>query len=188
MRTSRCATSSRSTDRGGVTAVEAIIAASVLAVAVTTIFGVLVSTETHVRGASARQRTVERSRRVADLLTRELRDANFTMPDFEPDAPFDDTSIEYRKVVGYDASTGAVLSPTRASGAFRRISLAGGTISMEMPGFTFTLAEGVSDLRFTYTPPNLLTIKVQVETMTDGQLEKTRETLEVVVALKNQLP
>jgi hypothetical protein len=183
MRTSRCAASSRSTDRG-LTLVEVVVATSILALAVTTILGVLLSMETHVRGASARQRTVERARKVADTLTRELRDANIAAADFDP--PFDETSIEYRKVVGYDAATGPVLSPTRASGNFRRIALAGGSIAMEMPGLSFTLAEGVTDLRFTFTPPSLLTIKVEVATQ-DGR-ETLRDAIEIAVALKNQLP
>lgn len=192
MRKSSCAASSRSTDRG-LTLVEVVVASAILAMAVSTIIGVLLSMETHVRAASSRQSTVERSRRVAEVLTRELRDANFTAADFKPSAPNDDTVIEYRKVVGYDPATGVVLSPTRASGEYRRIFLSGGCISMEMPGFSYTLAEGVSDLRFTYTPPDLLTIKVKVEAKagrraSDGKTEITRDTVEVAVALKNKLP
>jgi prepilin-type N-terminal cleavage/methylation domain-containing protein len=186
MRTSRCAASSRSTS--GLTLVEVVVATAIFSVAMTTVLGVLLSTETHVRTATTRQRLVERSRRLADVLVRELRDANFTAADLEPNAPLDDTSLEFRKVVGYDPTTGVALSPPRASNTFRRIWLApGGKITVDVPGFSYVVAEGVADLRFTLVPPNLLNVTVRVES-SDGQGGTSSDTIEVSVALKNQLP
>ena len=169
------------------------MATAILAVALATIGGVLLSTEQHVRGAATRQRNVERCRQLAEALARELRDANFTDGDFEPNAPLDDTSIEYRKVVGWDAMTGVTLSPTRASGEFRRIALVNGTVTMSMPGLGYTMAEGVADLRFTLEPPNLLLITVRFEAAdghrdaSDGQ-DTIADGVAVTVAMRNQLP
>jgi hypothetical protein len=134
--------------------------------------------------SAVRQRTNGESRRMVHLLAREVRGLNLTATDLNPTSPFQSTSLEYRVVTGYDTGTQkVVLSPSRASGLFRRLRLQGTEILREVPGSTVTLASGISDLRFTLASTNRLTIEVAVTALdSKGATVERRATLVITLA------
>ncbi len=174
--------------RTGQSLLEVMVATGLLVGVAATTLGAFASTSEEVSAGAVRQTNVERCRRVADALARELRDANATPGDLDPPAPHEATALGYRAVVGLDPTTvTALLSPPRESGDFRRVSLEGDEVVLVTPAGTRALAAGVSDLRLTLLAPGLLELQVESQGR-DGRGELLRDRVQVLVALENALP
>lgn len=173
--------------RTGQSLLEVIVASGLLVSVASTTLGAFVSTSEHVGAATVRQTNIERCRRLADALARELRDANAVAADLAPPAPFEAASLGYRTVLGLDTTTlGPLLSPTRESGEFRRVALEGDQVVVDAPTGRRVLASGVAGLRLTLVAPRLLEVDVACEGRAgDGQL--LRDRARVLVALENEL-
>lgn len=163
------------------------MASAILGLGLVLVLGALGALQEHASRAAARHRTVEGSRRLAELISREVRDLNLASGDLPPSFLIDDTRLEYRRVVGYDPVTGPLLDPARTTGEFRAIALDGARVVQRTPAGEFTLADGVADLRFTLTPPNLLTIRVAMA-VEHPPGETVSDAVEVTVVLQNRLP
>ncbi|RMG10414.1 MAG: prepilin-type N-terminal cleavage/methylation domain-containing protein [Planctomycetota bacterium] len=170
----------------GHTLVEVVVAAAIGAVLAGVALGMLLVVQEHAGDAAAWERATSRSREVLDRLAAELRVANLTPSDLDPDLPLAVTSLKYRRVVGYDESNDLILlDPPRASGLFHELALtADGRIERRSPGGTLSLARGVSDLRFTLVPPDELQIQVVV-VQKDAQGQDIKVTAQRTIWLQN---
>lgn len=174
--------------RKGFTLLEVVIVAAILSVAMVTIGGAMLSTQHTVATSVVMQDATGHARRAADAVVAELRNVNMVATDIQPDVPSNATSFQYRVIDGWDAGNSRVLlSPTRASGTFRRIYLSGTDVLRDVPGIGLTtIASEVSDLRITFDGTDRLTVLVTV-TRTDSKGDTFTATATETVLVRNKL-
>lgn len=183
--------------RKGFSLLEVMIVVAVLAVALGTVLGGMVSTQEAVANSIASQEANAMARRTADSIVEALRDANLVATDMDPDTWSATTvkattpaGIGFRAIKGWDeANSRPLLSPTRASNGFQRLRFVGTDVilSNTVTGEARTIASLVKDLKVTYDGTDTLTIEVTVErrdTRRSGEVFQATVTVQLFVRNK----
>lgn len=183
----------------GLTLLEIVVASALTAVVVGALAGGLFATQRSVRYGLSEEAGAGVALRIAGQVGDELRDLNVHTQDLEPDPaalrafhPTAADPLRYRCVSGFDAGEGAItVSPTRASGSFRQLYLAGGQLVLITPraGVPVVLASEVSDLELDLdqgaTPARLRIRVSSSRPHPDDPERRVGTTAELVVSLAN---